>query len=182
MYRLWTGESPVAAEHVVLNIEFDPQVVDSYRVLGHDGQAIRPGDAGDAQGMELLLGQSSVAMLELNLRDGASGTVGTAHLTWQDPLTGEVGEAVQRVSTAQFATTLAESALPLQRATIAAMTAEILRRVRYVPVDASLDDVLELADALDSRLWDERWFVELVDAIDAARSDTRPSRSRLRRW
>jgi Ca-activated chloride channel family protein len=180
LYRLMTAESPVAAENVALSIEFDPQVVESYRVIGHESQSMFVVDAGNVHGVELQLGQSSVAMLEVKLKEAASGTVGAAHLSWRDPQTGSTGEATQRVSTAQFAPTLAESALPLQRATTAAMTAEILRRVKYAPADARLDDVLELADMLDGRLWDEHWFVDLVGAIEAAETHARPSRSRPR--
>jgi Ca-activated chloride channel family protein len=180
LYRLSAAESPIAAENVALNMEFDPQVVESYRVIGHDFKSMDLVDAGNVHGVELQLGQSSVAVLEVKLKEAASGTVGTVHLTWRDPQTGTSGEATRRVSTAEFATTLAESALPLQRAAVAAMTAEILRRVKYAPADARLDDVLKLADMLDDRLWGEPWFVDLVGTIEAALTHARPSRDRPR--
>jgi Ca-activated chloride channel family protein len=177
LYRLLNAKSPVAARDVALSVQFDPRVVGGYRILGHEDTLFHPIGKDDRRGVELLLGQSSVAMFEVKLRGAAGGSAGAARLTWVDQETGAASEAVKQVSTEQFAATVAEAALPMQRATLAAMTAEVLRRVRYVPRDASLKDVLELADALDGRLWSEPWFVELVDAIEAALS-LGPSRDR----
>lgn len=178
LFRLFTSHSAVAAQKVALDMEFNPRVVESYRILGHEPHSIPAGEVGNRHAVELLLDQSCVAMLEVKLRESEGGAAGTARLTWHDPLSGKEGEATQQVSAAQFAATLAEAALPLQRATVAAMTAEILRDVRYVPRESTLEDVLATADTLDGRLWGEPWFIDMVESIEVARAIGRPSRGR----
>jgi Ca-activated chloride channel family protein len=170
LYSLATSASAVVAENVALAVHFDPQVVKRYRLLGHEGHAFHAARGEKAVRMDLHIGEAAAAMFELELEDafGSEADVGTVYLEWRDPQTAQPHALSQRVAPAQFATVLAEAVLPLQRATIAALAAEVLRGVRYAPTDASLRDVLAAADSVSGQLWDEVWFVELAEAIQTA--------------
>ena len=178
LYPLVTGQSPVVARDVSLTLQFDSTTVENYRVLGHEMHAVGPARGGTRTSVDLLLQDTGVVMVELTLRHSVAGEVATARLEWHDPQTGERETVVQRIGAAQFATTLGEATLPVQRATVAAMTAELLRRVPAVPANASLQDVVDEAAALDSRLWDEAWLVDLVEAIGTAEMQHGMSRNR----
>ena len=75
-------------------MDFNSEVVDSYRLLGYENRAIADqdfrNDAVDAG--ELGAGHTATAFYSVQLKPGAEGRIATVQLRWQDPESGEVHE------------------------------------------------------------------------------------------
>ncbi|ADB18832.1 von Willebrand factor type A [Pirellula staleyi DSM 6068] len=134
LYALLTdtlaGGSAVLASEARLRIDFNPQVVSAYRLLGHGATAladVRPAEVS----AEIRAGETAVVLVELWLAvdsgQSSSDDVATAHLSWLHPATGQATEVRQRVSRLQIAPSWNEASAPLQAAALAAGLAEQLR-------------------------------------------------------
>ena len=97
---------------------------------------------------------------------GFDATV-AASVKWRDPLSGQLKEVTQRISRVQFATSFAESPLPIQAATVAAETAEVLRGSFFAAAPSrSLEHVWELALKVNPRLAERPSFQEFVSLVE----------------
>lgn len=164
LYAL-TGRSGLVAFDAAMTIRFNPETVAAYRLLGHEASA-----AGEmlsaSEPVSLTAREAAVALFEVWLRPGDDDTVADIQLTWHDAQSGTSREIWQRVSRIQFATSVAESPLPLQAAAIAAETAEVLRESYFVPRDQrTLEHVLETASQVNPRLYEQGSFQRLLSLM-----------------
>jgi Ca-activated chloride channel family protein len=146
--RLATALVPVAAE-ARAQVEFDPAVVASYRLIGYDNRAVaderfadRSVDAG-----ELGLGHHATALYEVRLAEGVEpGTpIGTATVRWN----AVGGGAPAQASTRLVASGAGSPEGPFALAAVVADLAQLLKHA--VPVAGrglTLDGLEERADAL----------------------------------
>ncbi|MCA9173559.1 MAG: VWA domain-containing protein [Planctomycetales bacterium] len=124
------GAGPVmpVAQRVRLSVEFNPQVVAAYRVVGQDATAGQWMDGGSP--VSLWSGEQTTALIELRFRPsdraGAGDDVGRAELQWLDA-EGASRELRQRVSRLQFAPSFQQATADLQQSVLAAEAAQILR-------------------------------------------------------
>ena len=166
------------AKDTKVQVDFNPEVVRSWRLLGYENRAIEDEEFRDdtVDAGEVGVGHSATALYEMKLFDDADGVLGTAYLRYEDPDTGEVteierslhrGELVTEFEAAsssfQLAAVVAEYAEVLresywaQEGSLAEVAAEAVRMVRMAPEDA---DVAEFA-VLTS--WAERIAAEIED-------------------
>jgi Ca-activated chloride channel family protein len=122
------GTGPVVASDCKLTVQFNPQAVMSYRLIGHEANALAELAPATVQA-ELAAGEAATALFELQLTASDSDDVGTAELTWRDS-SGKSQRVRQRISRLQFAPTFGQSALPLVQAAIAAEIGQELVGVR----------------------------------------------------
>jgi len=167
LVEILTGSSSLVAADTALQVTFNPKAVAAYRLLGH-----APGAAGLMCGMaqtDLRSGQAATALFEVWLLPDGEDDVGVAEVTWRDPGSGETHARRQRISRLQFAASFAESPLPLQAATVAAETAEILRESYFVASSTrDLTGVLEVAQEVNPHLARRPSFAEFVSVVQQA--------------
>jgi Ca-activated chloride channel family protein len=165
MERL-TGRSQVVAADARLRVTFNPRAVASYRLIGHEPTA---GLVSGPLAADLRSGETATALFELSLLPRGASDVAVAELTWRDAATGARERVTQRISRVQFATSLAESAISLQAAALAAETAELLRGSFYTPAPShSLDRVRAEAQQVHPRLRRQAEFSRLLELVDWA--------------
>lgn len=139
-----TGEPQTAATSATLTVKFDPAVVATWRLLGHEARQHQGEWLPAAKAAVLHAGQTSTALYELRLWPNQREVVAEARLQWHDPRGVVSRESVRTVRRAEFAATFAESASSLQAAAVAAEIAEVLRQ-SYFAQASSLKHVLDVA-------------------------------------
>ena len=165
------GSSPVVASDAKLTLQFNPQVVAAYRLIGHEANALADVTPVAVEA-ELAAGEAATALVELWLRPGDGDDVGHAELVWRDA-DGQPQRVRQRISRLQFAPTFAESALSLQQATVAAEigqslrgTRDALREIGQRPAAGrSLASALDLAGRVHPQVRRRTEFEELVALV-----------------
>ena len=171
----------LAARDAKIQVEFNPDMVLSYRLLGFENRDVADEDFRDntVDAGEVGLGQSSTALYELELagrsRDrGSRDWLATATLRYQRPRRGSITEIEQSVTGADIARSFASASPHFRLAAVAAEFAEVLRRSPFV----------EYRDADMAVLGDEAWYAsedlrrdrdaeELARLIEDARRLTR---------
>ena len=161
-----TGTLQTIAMDTKVQVEFNPQVVMRYRLVGFENRAIADEQFRDnsVDAGEIGAGHSVTALYEVKLYPEAYGNIATVFLRWQDPETRQVVEISRDFSTGELAYEF-ESADPyFQRSVIVAEYAEILKE-SYWAEESSLAHVyLEATRVSELLPWDEDMgeFMELI--------------------
>ena len=125
-----------------VQVDFNPEVVRSWRLLGYENRAVRDEDFRDhtVDAGEVGVGHSATALYEMKLFDDSDGVLGTVYLRYQDPDTGEVREIDRSFLRSELAADFEETSSSFQLAAVVAEYAEILRQ-SYWAQDGSLGEV-----------------------------------------
>ena len=151
-----------------IQVEFNPDVVAEYRLIGFENRAVLDddfrNDAVDAG--ELGAGHQVTALYELKLRDGIGNNdqLGTAQLRWEDPEERSVRETRLVLTSNILEDRWSETAPDFRLAVTVAAFAEVLRESPHTG-DVTLVEVAEEADNLSSGSGSVQ---ELADLIWAA--------------
>jgi Ca-activated chloride channel homolog len=147
-----TGTLQTIALDAKVQVEFDPEVVKSYRLVGYENRAVADDEFRDnsVDAGEIGAGHSVTALYEVKLFPDAHGKVATVFMRWEDPDTHQVVEISQDFQTGQLADDFRETNPYFQRAVVVAEYAEILKE-SYWADESSMDDVYDEA----SRIWDQ---------------------------
>ena len=167
-----TGTLVTVARDVKVQVEFDPDHVEWYRLVGFENRDVADEDFRDdhVDGGAIGSGHSVTALYQVELAEGVTrdDPLADVSVRWADPERGDVGE-VTGVVTGEAVSERWDDAAPHFRlaATVAAY-AEELRQGRYA--DAyDMWDVSEAADALAREIDDDDVW-ELSDLVaDVAR-------------
>ncbi len=158
-----TGTLQVIAQDAKVQVDFNPEVVSRFRLLGYENRRLRAeefrDDAVDAG--EVGAGHSVTALYEFKLHDEAEGRVATVFVRYQDPDTGEVAEIQKSLETADILPTFEEAPLSFQLDAAVAEFAEVLRE-SYWAQNTKLEDVLALAQRLSAAMPDDADVTEFV--------------------
>jgi Ca-activated chloride channel family protein len=156
-----------------IQVAFDPDVVDEYRLMGFENRGVRDSDFrnDDVDAGEVGAGHQVTALYELELEDDletySGGTdLGEVALRWEDPDTGEITEIDVDIEVGDIVASWGDTADDLRLAVVVAAFAEILRDSPYrggVDLDDLENEAEGLADRLESADVDE-----LADMIEAA--------------
>lgn len=161
-----TGTLQTIALDAKVQVEFNPQVVMRYRLVGFENRAIADEQFRDnsVDAGEIGAGHSVTALYEVKLYPEAYGNIATVFLRWQDPEPRQVVELSRDFSTGELAYEF-ESADPcFQRSVIVAEYAEILKK-SYWAEESSLAHVYHEATRVSELLsWNEDMdeFMELI--------------------
>lgn len=126
-----TGTLQTVAKDAKVQVEFDPEVVERWRLLGYENRDVADrdfrNDAVDAG--EVGAGHAATALYEVRLRAGARGRdrVATLRLRWQSADRGRVAEASQELSVADLNRTFERATRDLRLSAVAAELAERLK-------------------------------------------------------
>ncbi len=172
-----TSTLETIARDVKIQVEFDPDLVYEYRLLGFENRDIADRDFRDdsVDAGEIGAGHSVVALYEVELDreayESRSRAFATVSLRWEDSDSGRVSEISGEIFGDSLASSFERTEPEFQLAATVAAYAEVLRGSRYLR-DVSLGDVVEVARELPFRQLDDDAdeFLELVkDARRIAR-------------
>ncbi|MBN1202570.1 MAG: von Willebrand factor type A domain-containing protein, partial [Anaerolineae bacterium] len=165
VYNL-TGTLQVIGYDAKIQVDFNPDVTDRYRLIGYENRAIADvdfrNDAVDAG--EIGAGHSITALYEIALEDDAEGVIATVYIRYRDADTDEVIEINKDITVADVRASIEDAPADFRLHAAAAEFAELLRE-SYWAQDGDYMAVLELAlPLLDEMAGNEEVaeFVELV--------------------
>ena len=124
-----TGTLQLIAKDAKAQVDFNPQVVSRFRLLGYENRRLDHEDFRDdrADGGEIGSGHSVTALYEIKLHEGATGQLGTVFIRHEDPDTRRISEINEEIFTTQLNKTFEEASSEFQLAATVAEFAEILR-------------------------------------------------------
>ena len=158
------GTLQVIAKDAKVQVDFNPDVVSRYRLLGYENRRVADedfrNDAVDAG--EVGAGHSVTALYELKLRDDADGALATVMLRYEDPDTGEVSELSREFQRSELAAGFEEASPRFQMAAVVAEYAELLRG-SYWAQDGSLSAVVPEAMRVRDLLAEDISVAEFAD-------------------
>jgi Ca-activated chloride channel family protein len=159
----------VIARDAKVQVEFNPEVVFRYRLVGFENRAVADeafrDDSVDAG--EVGAGHSVTALYEVKLHPGAAGRIATVYLRWQDPNYDEAAEIYQEFFSDELAESFPDASPRFQNAVVVAEYAEILRG-SYWAESNTLAGVLEEAERVAELLPNDPDVAEFVDLVRQA--------------
>jgi len=152
-----------------VQVDFNPEVVMRYRLVGFENRAVADDDFRDnsVDAGELGAGHSVTALYEVKLYPEAYGKIATVYLRWEDPDTRSVTELSQDFYANQLARDFREADAYFQRTVVVAEYAEILKK-SYWAEDGSLEHVYREAQRVYDSMPRERDMEEFVDLVGQA--------------
>jgi Ca-activated chloride channel family protein len=169
-----TGTLLTIAKDAKVQVEFNPETVERYRLLGYENRDVADddfrNDAVDAG--EIGAGHSVTALYEIEpaagLEDPAT-PLATVRLRWEEPETGEVVEIARTLRLEDVAERFTAADPRFQLAAAAAEFAEILKNSPYAE-GSTLDDLTAEIDRIEEEIethdeGTDRSVAELQDMI-----------------
>ena len=141
-----TGTLQVIATDAKVQVDFNPEVVSRYRLLGYENRRVADEQFRDdtVDAGEIGAGHSVTALYELKLHDDADGTLGTVFVRYQDPDSSEVLEISRTLQRSELSAGFEDTSPRFQLAAVVAEYAEILRE-SYWAQGGNLEDVVAQA-------------------------------------
>ncbi len=168
-----TGTLQAVALDAKAQVEFDPDAVAAYRLLGYENRAVADGDFTDdsVEAGAIGAGHDVTALYAVRLRDdvGRDDALAVVRLRWTDPERGRPDELAHRVRLGNLAASYAATDPSFRLDAIVAATAEVLRGSPWTK-RISLRDVAAVAsrEAEGLPATDQAHdFIDLLDALAA---------------
>ena len=164
-----TSTLQVIALNAKVQVDFNPEVVSRYRLVGFENRAIANQDfRNDAvTGGQVGAGHSVTALYEIKLNPEAQGQIATVHLRWQDPNSLAPVETSQSFSTDQLAASFNRTDAHFQWSVVVAEYAEVLRN-SYWAKNISLESIQAVAERVGNRLSEDQDVAEFVNLVRQA--------------
>jgi Ca-activated chloride channel family protein len=152
-----------------VQVDFNPEVVMRYRLVGFENRAIADEDFRDnsVDAGEIGAGHSATALYEVKLYPDAYGRIATVSMRWEDPDSRQVTELAKDFYTEDLAREFNEADVYFQRAVVVAEYAEILKD-SYWAEDGSLSAVYYEAQRIYESMPRERDMEEFVNLVGQA--------------
>ena len=161
-----TGTLQVIAKEGKIQVDFNPDVVTRFRLLGYENRRVDDQDFrnDEVDAGEIGADHSVTALYELKLRDDADGLLSTVRVRYEDPDSGEVYEIYREFNRADLEASLEQASPRFQMAAVVAEYAEILRE-SYWAQEGNLEDVISEARRIQLLLPEEIDFAEFTDLV-----------------
>ncbi|MCP4304041.1 MAG: DUF3520 domain-containing protein [bacterium] len=169
--QLTTSFETVARDAKV-QVEFDPEYVDEYRLIGFENRDIADNDFRDdsVDAGDLNAGHSVTALYEVSLTRDAyrvDDSFATVRLRWTDAESGRAEEIEGTVGTGLLSDSFADTSPEFQLVSSVAAYAEVLRDSRWVR-GLDLDEVLDEVEQLPWRDIEDDAAEEFADLLEQA--------------
>ena len=163
------GTLQVIAKDAKVQVDFNPEVTKSYRLLGYENRRVDDEDFRDdtVDAGEVGAGHSVTALYEVKLHDDADGLIGTVYLRYEDPDSGDVTEIDRVFERSELASEFEDTSPTFQMAAVVAEYAEILRESIWAE-DGSLENVAAEAQRVRSLLPDDPDVAEFTALVSRA--------------
>lgn len=168
-----TGTLQTIAKDAKVQVEFNADVVNAYRLVGYENRDVADGDFrnDEVDAGEIGAGHSVTALYEVVLAEQAEpadATLATVYLRWNDLATGEVLETNQSLQVDEIADSFTETDPSFQLAATVAAYGEVLRHSE-TGYDIALVDVLTEAQRIDALITERQGVnadvTEFVDLV-----------------
>ena len=152
-----TGTLQIIARDAKVQIDFNPQGVSRFRLLGYENRRLDHEDFrdDDADGGEIGSGHSVTALYEIKLHEGAVGQLATVFIRYADPDTRQVTEISEDIFAAELAGAFEDASPEFQLAAAIAEFAEILRDSFWAQ-EGSLETVHQVIEGILPQIGNER--------------------------
>ncbi|GAB4521209.1 MAG: hypothetical protein Fur0018_01460 [Anaerolineales bacterium] len=164
-----TSTLQVIALDAKVQVDFNPEVVAYYRLMGYENRDIADqdfrNDSVDAG--EIGAGHSVTALYSVVLHPNAEGRIATVQLRWQDPDTYQVTEINGNFNTWDLDASFEQAAPRYQLAVLAAQYAAMLRHEPWA-LDASPEILLAHVYRIASLLGDDPEVAEFATLVSRA--------------
>ena len=119
----------IIAKDAKVQVEFNPEVVSRFRLLGYENRRLDHEDFrdDDADGGEIGSGHNVTALYEIKLHEDTTGQMATVFIRHEDPDTHRVSEINEAIFTTELKDAFEEASPEFQLAATVAEFAEILR-------------------------------------------------------
>ena len=167
-----TSMLQVIARDAKIQVDFDPNVVRSYRLIGYENRDVTDEDFRDDEvdAGEIGVGHSVTALYEIKFHlaepSGYEPAM-TVYVRYEDPETGEVIETNRAIARADFAPAFKDASIRFQLAAVVAEYAEVLRE-SYWARGSSLADVAWEARRIAEYLPHDADVAEFVSLVERA--------------
>jgi Ca-activated chloride channel family protein len=158
----------VIAKDSKIQVDFNPEVVSRYRLLGYENRAVADEDfrRDDVDAGEVGAGHSVTALYELKFHKEADDKTVTARaltvrIRYENPDTGNVHEVARELWRDEFWADFSEASPHFQFIAAVAEYAEILRE-SYWAQEGDLEAVLSLAQRAGASLVDDADVAEFI--------------------
>jgi Ca-activated chloride channel family protein len=164
-----TGTLQLIARDAKIQVEFNPEVVNRYRLVGYENRDVADedfrNDAVDAG--EVGAGHSVTALYEIKRYPDAEGEIATVRIRYHKPNNTAVIEEQAALSTRDLHSTIADASPQFRLAVSVAEYGELLRHSRWTQGTA-LNNVLDLARGASRELRGATGVREFVSLLDQA--------------
>jgi Ca-activated chloride channel family protein len=152
-----------------VQVDFNPEVVARYRLVGFENRAVADEDFRDntVDAGEIGAGHSVTALYEVKLYPEAYGNIATVFLRWEDPDTRQVVEMSKDFQVGDLERDFERADRYFQRTVIVAEFAEILKE-SYWAEGSSLEDVYREAVRLNEYFGHDEDMSELLELMRRA--------------
>jgi Ca-activated chloride channel family protein len=168
-----TSTLQVIAKDAKIQVDFNPAVVKSYRLIGYENRDVADQDFRNdkVDAGEIGAGHSVTALYEVKFQADApeSEAALTVYVRYQDPTGGEVTEVSRSMTHAEFAPAFQDASLRFQLDAVVAEYAEILHE-SYWAKGSSLVGVVEEARRIAKALPRDPDVVEFAGLVERAAS------------
>ena len=161
-----------AAIDAKIQVEFDPDVVEEYRLIGYENRGVLDQDFrnDEVDAGELGAGHQATAIYEVEFARGVDVDdrleLGVVRLRWEDPDSGDVEEIDTDIDMRDIEPRWTRTSTSFQQAVVVATLAEVLRDNPYaddINIDDLADEVDSLARDVDTDEFDD--FADMVDRV-----------------
>lgn len=144
-----TGTLQVIAKDAKIQVEFNPETVSRFRLLGYENRSLAHEDfrKDDVDAGEVGSGHSVTALYEIKLHENADGKLATVFIRHENPDTQKISEISETISTNQLKKSFVEATAEYQLVSAVAEFAEILRDSFWAK-DGSLADVQQTIESV----------------------------------
>jgi Ca-activated chloride channel homolog len=159
----------VIALDAKIQVDFNPEVVDRYRLIGYENRDIADQDFRDdsVDAGEIGAGHSATALYAVQFKPGSEGRIATIQLRWKDPDTYEVIEINGNFNTFDLYSNFEDAPARYQLDVVVAQFAEVLRESKYGR-RTSFDALAEFASSLPRLLPNDPDVAEFADLVERA--------------
>jgi Ca-activated chloride channel family protein len=167
-----TSSFETVARDAKVQVEFDPEYVHEYRLIGFENRDIADNDFRDdsVDAGDINAGHSVTALYEVSLTRDAyrvDDAFATVRLRWTDAESGRVEEIEGNVGTGLLSDSFADTDAEFQLVSSVAAYAEVLRESRWVR-GLDLDEILDEVEQLPWREIDDEAADEFVHLLERA--------------
>ncbi len=164
-----TSTLQVIAMDAKIQVDFNPEVVEKYRLIGFENRAIADEDFRDdrVDAGEVGAGMSATALYEVKLNEDATGKIATVHLRWKNPGTRAGIETSKDFTTSQVEASFNRTDPHFQWSVVVAEYAEILRE-SYWTQEELLANVIQQAERVSEQLSEDESVYEFMSLLHRA--------------
>jgi Ca-activated chloride channel family protein len=164
-----TSTLEVIALDAKVQVDFNPEVVAYYRLVGYENRAVADQDFRDdsVDAGEIGAGHSATAIYAVMFRPQAQGRIATVQLRWQDPQTYEVKEINGNFNTWDLSGSFNEASPYFKLAALASQYAEVLRSSPWAAA-TSLAQIYHLAASLSEEIPEDADVSEFIELVRLA--------------